>query len=608
MDKFKIVCINLERRKDRKDLITNKLINQNINNFEFFEAIDGSKIDPDDERLNLFKHSVSGLLRRGVTGCALSHYTIWKKLINDPDYNTYLVIEDDINFGNDFKSALEKILDKSPGHGIVLLGMTLELEKRAGTKHLYQYDTSYSVHNLNRNLYCGGAFGYIITKSAAEYLVGYISCNGIRIVIDYLMFRSGVPMYESHPHLVFTDAVQHSIHYVDSDIQHDYERIKYNKLLNNYQYDDYVFLSNRDSVYGDIREVCADIPTLKRAADMTPECVAFNTYGWLKNTLTDFDKFIVLHDKYYTHDGIYIKKSYFSLENKLKNLRLFERPIRIFLNNNTINYSEHLVNIILKNIPNYDIVKDNNDADIIIDNINDGKLFYDITKLNIIISGEPFNRKQKYDIAIDTKKNSNAEYTIYHPFLFSSLHEHKKSINYLDYVKPKTKFCAYMYHMSYPHRINYFNTISSYKHVDALGKCCNNVEIKNTRYVLNNKETYNDIAVEYFTQYKFVLAIENNMIPGYNTEKLINPMIANSIPIYWGDSEIFKYINKRRLVYIPDFATNEDLINHIKYIDEHDDVYENIIKESIFTDPNFTLDVIEQHLSKEIDNLFGLKN
>ena len=41
--------------------------------------------------------------------------------------------------------------------------------------------------------------------------------------------------------------------------------------------------------------------------------------------------------------------------------------------------------------------------------------------------------------------------------------------------------------------------------IDSLGKCCNNVKVKNTRYVYNSEETYNDIAVKIYSDYKWEL-------------------------------------------------------------------------------------------------------
>ena len=39
----------------------------------------------------------------------------------------------------------------------------------------------------------------------------------------------------------------------------------------------------------------------------------------------------------------------------------------------------------------------------------------------------------------------------------------------------------------------------------------------------------------FLRDYKFTIAFENESHPGYTTEKIVEPMLADSIPIYWGD-------------------------------------------------------------------------
>ena len=41
--------------------------------------------------------------------------------------------------------------------------------------------------------------------------------------------------------------------------------------------------------------------------------------------------------------------------------------------------------------------------------------------------------------------------------------------------------------------------------------------------------------LDFIRSYKFTLAVENEIWPGYQTEKLIHPMLVNSIAIYVGD-------------------------------------------------------------------------
>lgn len=307
---YKIICINLKRRPDRKEAVVAQLERNNIINYEFFEAIDGTdSILEIIQPVQYFKNSIR--LSQGALGCAISHYNIWKKLSMDPQCDFYLVLEDDIKLCSNFKENLDHLLNgfNLITMPILLIGMHIPLNRYASTRDTYALDNTYTIHPLNRSLYAGGAFGYIITKWAVHKLMGHIQTDGVKMAIDWLMFRCGPPIYESHPHLVFSDAVQESDHYVDSDIQHNQIAFNFKLIVNNYIFEDYVFFPNKDSNRGDIKEIYADILTLKKMADNMENCVAFNTYGWLKHTVVPIKEFNNLANKFYTIDGIYVKKA-----------------------------------------------------------------------------------------------------------------------------------------------------------------------------------------------------------------------------------------------------------------------------------------------------------
>jgi len=59
------------------------------------------------------------------------------------------------------------------------------------------------------------------------------------------------------------------------------------------------------------------------------------------------------------------------------------------------------------------------------------------------------------------------------------------------------------------------------------------------------------------SQYKFTIAFENYSRRGYNTEKLLDPMVANSLPIYLGNPNIAEHFNPK------------SFINAHEYLDEN---------------------------------------
>ena len=291
-------------------------------------------------------------------------------------------------------------------------------------------------------------------------------------------------------------------------------------------------------------------------------------------------------------------------KNKLKLLKQKDK-VNIFINKCALSYSEFIVNNILNIFNNYTIVLDYKHADLIINHICDNyNLDINDTQVHIIISGESIHINKLVDVFIGPiLNNNNSYYHIYYPQAYSSLYEHKKSINKDDYIKTKTKFCAFMYSNYVHERVKIFNLINLYKKVDSLGKVCNNVNIIDSRNIYNDNETYNDIAVNLYSDYKFVIAMENNCIDGYFTEKIFNPLIANCIPIYWGHPSIFNYINKKRVIYIPDFNTQDELLNFIKFIDTNDYEYNKIINEPWFVNDN-NIENVNKKLLTDLTNIF----
>ncbi len=238
---LRIKCINLKRRPDRKAGIIDLMDRSDVDlvdRIDFFEAIDGTQLEATEEIVNMFKGNDFGN-RRTFIGCALSHFTLLKELVQDPVYDKYLILEDDIQFVDGFRFKLNETLKqtkllnddacpKVTGYDALYLGNTIyrhnlhhydrKLEGLKGIK-IIDYDTTISI---------GGLFGYIVTKSGAAKFIKFIEENGIKHGIDYLMFHYEKEMdlkhYEVLPRLIVTDYVDF-VQKVDSDIQYDQNKL-----------------------------------------------------------------------------------------------------------------------------------------------------------------------------------------------------------------------------------------------------------------------------------------------------------------------------------------------------------------------------------------------
>uniref|UniRef100_A0A6C0CAD0 Glycosyltransferase n=1 Tax=viral metagenome TaxID=1070528 RepID=A0A6C0CAD0_9ZZZZ len=217
-EKVRIKCVNLVRRPDRKKMVMEQLMREDLlEHTDFFEAVDGQNLEATDEIKELFAGN-DFKSRKGVIGCALSHCKLWRQLVSDDTYDRYLILEDDIEIAQNFVLKMNLVIEKMKDveWDIIYFGYhdTKQMnEDRVIT--IKEYDT-------NQNI--GGTFGYLVTKAGAKKFLNFISDNGIRHGIDYLMFHyhreMNLKQFQVMPQLIVSEYVASS-KAVDSDIQYD---------------------------------------------------------------------------------------------------------------------------------------------------------------------------------------------------------------------------------------------------------------------------------------------------------------------------------------------------------------------------------------------------
>ncbi len=146
-------------------------------------------------------------------------------------------------------------------------------------------------------------------------------------------------------------------------------------------------------------------------------------------------------------------------------------------------------------------------------------------------------------------------------------------------VCAKNKFCNFIY--SNPSfgdgsviRQNFCALLSEYKRIDCPGKVLNNMD----RAITPREGNWIDGKMNFISQYKFTIAFENKRIDGYITEKLFQPLMVGSIPIYWGGN-IENYINKESVIDCSDYDDDfEAVVEHVKEVDNDIELYEHMVK------------------------------
>jgi hypothetical protein len=156
-------------------------------------------------------------------------------------------------------------------------------------------------------------------------------------------------------------------------------------------------------------------------------------------------------------------------------------------------------------------------------------------------------------------------------------------------ITVKKKFaCMVVSNAEAKERIDFFHQLSKYKKVDSGGRFLNNVGGP-----VANK-------IDFIKEYKFVISFENSSYPGYTTEKLIEPMLVNSIPVYWGNTDVGRDFNTRSFVHVNRFAGYKEAIDYIIELDKDEEKYRQMAAESWFTDNT----IPEEMTTKSLQGFF----
>lgn len=152
----------------------------------------------------------------------------------------------------------------------------------------------------------------------------------------------------------------------------------------------------------------------------------------------------------------------------------------------------------------------------------------------------------RYDVVVHTARDVPG--AVYVPQYVGSFGERRRHAP-RDLVKTpegvraalarKSRFCAFLYHRPSPEREALFDLLSRHRPVDALGRVKrSDGGGRDDRGAYGPHATYNDLAVEAYLPYKFVIAGEGTRRAGYVTEKLVNAMLAGAVPVYWGAPDV----------------------------------------------------------------------
>lgn len=144
----------------------------------------------------------------------------------------------------------------------------------------------------------------------------------------------------------------------------------------------------------------------------------------------------------------------------------------------------------------------------------------------------------------------------------------------------KSAFCNFIYTHDVPYRNAIFSEFDAYKRVDAAGSCMNSMggwTVPKTPNRLVAK-------LDFVRRYKFTLAIEHTIWPGYLTEKLVDPMYVNSIPIYVGDPQARVSFNPDSYIDFASFGSMKEMLEFVREVDNDRDLYLKMLAAPFYRD------------------------
>ncbi len=180
---MKILVINLEHAKEKKYKMET-ILSSISSNYEFFNGINGKQLKSNEYSVNLdwYNPCDNTHMTLGEIGCALSHYNIWKKII-DENIETAIILEDDIEIVDpDFLNICKNIDPQL--YDLIYLSRKkmLDISETSAT-------------NINNNLvepcFSYWTSAYILSLSGAKKLCLNLYLNNLIPVDEYMGYIAG---------------------------------------------------------------------------------------------------------------------------------------------------------------------------------------------------------------------------------------------------------------------------------------------------------------------------------------------------------------------------------------------------------------------------------
>jgi GR25 family glycosyltransferase involved in LPS biosynthesis len=189
--------INLERRRDRLETFKK---NPHLKDLAYvWRATDGKTLQLTPELARLFSNN-DFKWKKAVMGCALSHFELWQKLATDPVANSYLIMEDDVKFREDWAAVWKQAAPSIPTDAdVIYLGGVLP-PNQAAFPSVTEPVNAHFARVAKNSLFSAGQprryfhfcnYAYVMTKAGAQKMMQLIQQRGIFTSGDHMIVNHG---------------------------------------------------------------------------------------------------------------------------------------------------------------------------------------------------------------------------------------------------------------------------------------------------------------------------------------------------------------------------------------------------------------------------------
>ena len=194
-----------------------------------------------------------------------------------------------------------------------------------------------------------------------------------------------------------------------------------------------------------------------------------------------------------------------------------------------------------------------------------------------------------------TPAYENHEHAYYYPYFaaFRQLGDLVRTLPVdVDLILDERRgFCSFLHKYvdkTVAKRTQFFHELNRRKKVDAGGPALNNMG-----YLVPDGE---EAKMNFLAGYRFHLAFENRLCPGWTTEKFTDPFRVNSVPIYWGDQRALRWFNPKAFINVMDFRNFSECCDYILHLENSPEAYGKMLAEPAFQNNQVPTELDENRL------------